>query len=80
MDENHKETFLTTVNDQNQVLSCDFNEEDMNDIEMKSTGDSEDTPRTTRELEQILNRKELFERSSILIPHVESFNAMGNQT
>jgi hypothetical protein len=79
MNENHKETFLTTLNDENQLALCDFNDDDMN-IEVKSSADSEDTPRAKTEIEQILNKNELLVRSSLLIPRVESINGIENQT
>ncbi len=78
MNENPKETFLTTLKDENQISSYDFNDDDMH-IDSKSSTDSEDIPRTNTEIKQILNKKDSYEKSSLLISHVQSINDIENQ-
>jgi len=78
MSENSKEIFLTTLNDEKQSLSLDFNDDEM-DIDMKSSTDSDDTPRANNETEQILNKKQPHEISSLLIPRVESIDEIENK-
>jgi hypothetical protein len=78
MNENNKEIFLTTLNNEKQILSSDFNDDEM-DIDMKSSTDSDNTPRANNEIEQILNKKQPHEISSLLIPHVVSFDGTENK-
>jgi len=78
MNENNKEIFLTTLNNEKQTLSLDFNDDEM-DIDMKSSTDSDNTPRANNEIEQILNKKQSTEISSLLIPRVESFDGIENK-
>ncbi len=78
MNEINKEIFLTTLNNEKQTLSLDFNDDEM-DIDMKSSTDSDNTPRANNEIEQILNKKQPHEISSLLIPRVESFDGIENK-
>jgi hypothetical protein len=78
MNENNKETFLTTLTDEKQVRSFEFNDDDM-DIEIKSSTDSEDVLRPNTKAEEILQKKEFEDLSSFLIPHVESIHGIENR-
>lgn len=78
MDENNKDTFITTLNEDKQILSMEFNDDDM-DIDVKSSTDSDETPRINNEIEQILNKNGTHDVSSILIPRVESVDGMENK-
>jgi hypothetical protein len=78
MNENVEEIFLTTLNDDKHVLSMDFNDDEI-DIDIKSSTDSNDTPRVNNEIEQILNKKESHEVSTSLIPHIASINGIENK-
>ena len=70
MNENNPETFITSLNDEKQLLSFDFNDEEM-EIDIKSSTDSEDTPRVNTEIDHVLNKKP---SQSLLIPKVESMD------
>ena len=65
--------------DQQQDISFLLNDDDDMDIDVKSSTDSDDTPLLNKEIEEILNKKEPQDVSSIFIPNVESFDGNENK-
>ena len=71
MMENTDQTFLTTIPTQKQSSSSAINDyEDEIDIDVKSSADSEDdAPMVNNEIDEILNKNQSQELSSLLIPN-----------
>jgi hypothetical protein len=71
MTERENQTFLTALPDGKHYTSIIINDDDDDDIDIdvKSSADSGDTPTANDEIEEILNKDESQEISSILIPN-----------
>ncbi|CAF4412040.1 unnamed protein product [Rotaria sp. Silwood2] len=76
MNENNKETFITTLPNVKQIISFTStdDDDDMN-IDAKSSSDSDDASITN---DEISNKKEHQDTSSISITNVESFDGIAN--
>ncbi|CAF1086093.1 unnamed protein product [Rotaria sordida] len=71
MNENNKETFITTLPNDNQVKSFSLNDDDDMNTDVKSSNDSDDGSITNNE---ISNKQEHQNASLISIANVESIN------